>query len=119
MPKLNIIGVSKDGKGFVLLDSNKVKYDCANKDDLWNDMMAIVADPALTGAVVTKAQIDNDDEELLGEACDQISEVVGDSFGPFWGRLAREASKKTAPFTLKTLRNVSTRDRFGHRKKKK
>jgi hypothetical protein len=118
MPKLSIIGVSKNGNGFVLMDSQKRKYDCVNKDELWNDMMAIVGDPALPGAVVTKAQIDNDDE-LLGEACDQISSAVGDSFGPFWGRLARESSKKVAPFTLKTLRNVSSRDRFGHRKKKK
>jgi hypothetical protein len=74
-------------------------------------MMVILSDKALPGTVITQAQVEGDDD-ILEDASDQVREVVGDSYGKFWGRIAGETAKKVGPFTLKTLRNVSKRDRF-------
>jgi hypothetical protein len=113
--RLTIVGVFKDGKHIVLADADRKQYACGTPQELWDDLMAIIADKALPGTVISQEQVDGD-EDILKDACDQVRDVVGEHYGRFWGRLAGEATKKVGPLTLKTLRNVSKGDRFGRRR---
>ena len=115
--KLTIVGIFRDGDKIVLVDSARQQYECSNPNELWADMGLILGDKALPGTVISQAQVEGEDD-LLKDACDQVRSIVGENHGKFLGYVAGEMTHKMGPIALRTLRNVSNRDRFGIRKRK-
>ncbi len=109
--KLIIIGVFQEGDEIILVDSRRQQYSCANPQDLWNDLLAIMNNKALPGAVITQEQVEGGDD-LMKDACDQIKNLVGDAHGKLAGHLAGELSQRLVPLGMKVLRNISKRDRY-------
>lgn len=117
--KLNIVGFIRTANGFTLKDAVGGTYDCSTPQELWDDLMRISNDKSLPGSVVTEQQVDaEEDEDLLSDACAQVRETVASNHGRFFGYVASEMTRKMAPITLRTLRNISKRDRFNLRSKK-
>lgn len=117
--KLSIVGIVRQGGGFVVKDASNNTYDCKTPEDLWNDVMAITSNKALPGTTISQEEVDSEEDNgaLLADACNQVRDMVGENHGMFAGHLAAEMARKVAPFGLKSLRNLSKRDRFGNRKK--
>ncbi len=105
--KLFVVGLFKDGRCIVVVDGERKQYQAKTPQELWDDLMTIMADPALPGTVITQAQASGDDD-ILADACDQVEDMFGDRYGKFWGRLAGETTKRVAPLTLRLLTTCNT-----------
>lgn len=106
----------RDGDRLIVTDGRGRQYACSTAQELWDDMISILGADDLPKMIVgapgeegtnTGAGEEFDAKSFFEAFCHLGSEVVGDAYGPFLGKLAAHASRRGAPAAMSFFKKIS------------
>ena len=107
--------VQREGDRLVLTDPAGKQYECRNGAELWDDVLSILGDATLPKMLVAAPSErrggagtqEIDAQAFFEDFCAQAGAVVGDAYGPFFGRIAEQAGRRGGPAALTFLKKIS------------